>query len=151
MRRAERLGRDQLGHEVRRPVPQRRLDVDAHGSGRARAGPRDRTVDGHGLVRSIAQRRRRTETGPGRGATTGPVRGARSRRTKGGTQCRSDCDPQGWKGEYDGWDPADAWARTVDLRATPRSSGPESEWTFDHFTTAPEPIDEMTFESFSTC
>ena len=23
--------------------------------------------------------------------------------------------PQGWKGEYDGWDPAEAWARTVEL------------------------------------
>ena len=23
--------------------------------------------------------------------------------------------PQGWKGEYDGWDPAAAWARTIEL------------------------------------
>ena len=23
--------------------------------------------------------------------------------------------PQGWKGDYDGWPPADAWARTVEL------------------------------------
>ena len=31
--------------------------------------------------------------------------------------------PQGWKGEYDGWDPADAWARTVDLARHGLSSG----------------------------
>ena len=30
--------------------------------------------------------------------------------------------PQGWKGEYDGWDPATAWARTVELRVRPRPS-----------------------------
>ena len=30
--------------------------------------------------------------------------------------------PQGWKGEYDGWDPATAWARTVELAV--RGRGP---------------------------
>ena len=25
--------------------------------------------------------------------------------------------PQGWKGEYDGWRPQDAWARTMELAA----------------------------------
>jgi len=58
--------------------------------------------------------------------------------------------PQGWKGEYDGWDPADAWARTVDLARGAEELGFESEWVFDHFTTVPEPTDEITFESFST-
>ena len=58
--------------------------------------------------------------------------------------------PQGWKGEYDGWDPADAWARTVDLARHAEELGFESEWVFDHFTTVPEPTDEITFESFST-
>jgi F420-dependent oxidoreductase-like protein len=58
--------------------------------------------------------------------------------------------PQGWKGEYDGWDPAEAWARTVDLARHAESLGFESEWVFDHFTTVPEPTDEITFESFST-
>ena len=28
--------------------------------------------------------------------------------------------PQGWKGEYDGWDPADAWARTIELATAGR-------------------------------
>jgi len=58
--------------------------------------------------------------------------------------------PQGWKGEYDGWDPAEAWARTVDLARHAEELGFESAWVFDHFTTVPEPTDEITFESFST-
>jgi F420-dependent oxidoreductase-like protein len=58
--------------------------------------------------------------------------------------------PQGWKGEYDGWEPAAAWARTVDLARHAEKVGFESEWVFDHFTTVPEPTDEITFESFST-
>jgi len=58
--------------------------------------------------------------------------------------------PQGWKGEYDGWDPADAWARTVDLARHAEALGFESAWVFDHFTTVPDPTDEITFESFST-
>jgi F420-dependent oxidoreductase-like protein len=58
--------------------------------------------------------------------------------------------PQGWKGEYDGWDPAVAWARTVELAKQAEALGFESEWVFDHFTTVPVPTDEITFESFST-
>jgi F420-dependent oxidoreductase-like protein len=58
--------------------------------------------------------------------------------------------PQGWKGEYDGWDPADAWTTTVDLARHAEALGFESAWVFDHFTTVPEPTDEITFESFST-
>jgi F420-dependent oxidoreductase-like protein len=57
--------------------------------------------------------------------------------------------PQGWKGEYDGWDPAAAWARTVELAVDAEALGFESLWAFDHFHTVPEPTDEMTFESFS--
>lgn len=57
--------------------------------------------------------------------------------------------PQGWKGEYDGWDPARAWARTVDLAEHAEAAGFESLWVFDHFHTVPEPTDEITFESFS--
>ena len=57
--------------------------------------------------------------------------------------------PQGWKGEYAGWDPARAWARTVELARQADELGFESEWVFDHFTTVPEPTDEITFESFS--
>ena len=58
--------------------------------------------------------------------------------------------PQGWKGEYDGWDPADAWRRTTELVQHAEELGFESAWVFDHFTTVPEPTDEITFESFTT-
>jgi F420-dependent oxidoreductase-like protein len=58
--------------------------------------------------------------------------------------------PQGWKGEYDGWDAAEAWKRTVELALDGERLGFESEWLFDHFHTVPDPTDEITFESFST-
>ena len=57
--------------------------------------------------------------------------------------------PQGWKGEYDGWDPAAAWARSIELTRQAESLGFESLWVFDHFTTVPDPTDEITLESFS--
>ena len=57
--------------------------------------------------------------------------------------------PQGWKGEYDGWEPAEAWQRTVELAAQAEALGFESLWVFDHFHTVPTPKDEITFESFS--
>ncbi|MGZ8514165.1 MAG: TIGR03560 family F420-dependent LLM class oxidoreductase [Candidatus Limnocylindrales bacterium] len=57
--------------------------------------------------------------------------------------------PQGWKGEYDGWDPAEAWARTVELARQAETLGFESLWVFDHFHTVPQPTEEITFEGFS--
>jgi F420-dependent oxidoreductase-like protein len=57
--------------------------------------------------------------------------------------------PQGWKREYDGWDPAAAWARSVELARQAEALGFESAWVFDHFHTVPDPTDEITFESFS--
>ena len=57
--------------------------------------------------------------------------------------------PQGWKREYDGWQPQDAWARTLELAAQAETLGFESLWVFDHFHTVPEPADEMTLESFA--
>ena len=57
--------------------------------------------------------------------------------------------PQGWKGEYDGWDAAAAWARTTELATQAEELGFESLWVFDHFHTVPEPTDEITFESFT--
>ena len=57
--------------------------------------------------------------------------------------------PQGWKLEYEGWDPAKAWANTVELARQAEDLGFESLWAFDHFTTVPEPKDEMTLESFT--
>jgi F420-dependent oxidoreductase-like protein len=57
--------------------------------------------------------------------------------------------PQGWKGEYDGWRADDAWARSLGLARQAETLGFESLWVFDHFHTAPETKDEITFESFS--
>jgi F420-dependent oxidoreductase-like protein len=58
--------------------------------------------------------------------------------------------PQGWTGEYDGWEPAAAWARTVAVAKEAERLGFESIWLFDHFHTVPRPTDELTFESFTT-
>ena len=57
--------------------------------------------------------------------------------------------PQGWTGEYDGWEPAAAWNRTVEVARAAERIGFESIWLFDHFHTVPRPTDELTFESFT--
>jgi F420-dependent oxidoreductase-like protein len=56
--------------------------------------------------------------------------------------------PQGWTGEYDGWDPARAWARTVSVAHDAEALGFDSVWMFDHVQTEPVPTDEITFEAF---
>jgi F420-dependent oxidoreductase-like protein len=58
--------------------------------------------------------------------------------------------PQGWTGEYDGWEPSRAWERTVTVAQQAESLGFESIWLFDHFHTVPVPTDEITFESFTS-
>jgi F420-dependent oxidoreductase-like protein len=58
--------------------------------------------------------------------------------------------PQGWTGDFDGWEPARAWARTVAVAQQAESLGFESVWLFDHFHTTPRPTDEITFESFTS-
>lgn len=58
--------------------------------------------------------------------------------------------PQGWTGEYDGWEPRRAWERTLAVARQAERLGFESAWVFDHFTTEPDPTDEITFESFTT-
>jgi F420-dependent oxidoreductase-like protein len=58
--------------------------------------------------------------------------------------------PQGWTGEFDGWDASAAWARTIAVAQQAERLGFESIWAFDHFQTVPEPTDELTFESFTT-
>ena len=57
--------------------------------------------------------------------------------------------PQGWTGEYAGWHPRAAWDRSVDIARQAERLGFESVWAFDHFHTTPDPIDEITFESFT--
>jgi F420-dependent oxidoreductase-like protein len=58
--------------------------------------------------------------------------------------------PQGWVGEYNGWEPLDAWRRTTEVARQADDLGFESIWLFDHFQTVPRPTDEITFESFTT-
>jgi F420-dependent oxidoreductase-like protein len=58
--------------------------------------------------------------------------------------------PQGWNGEYDGWDSVKAWQRTVQVARDADRLGFESIWIFDHFHTIPRPTDEITFESFTS-
>lgn len=58
--------------------------------------------------------------------------------------------PQGWTGEYNGWEPERAWARTVEVAQQAERIGAESVWLFDHFHTTPRPTDEITFESFTS-
>ena len=58
--------------------------------------------------------------------------------------------PQGWTGEYDGWEPERAWPRTVEVAQQAERLGAESIWLFDHFHTVPKPTDEITFESFAS-
>jgi F420-dependent oxidoreductase-like protein len=58
--------------------------------------------------------------------------------------------PQGWNGEFDGWESERAWARTVAVAQQAERIGAESVWLFDHFHTVPKPTDELTFESFTS-
>ena len=57
--------------------------------------------------------------------------------------------PQGWTGEYDGWDAQRAWGRTAWLARQADALGFESIWLFDHFHTVPVPTEEITFEAFT--
>ena len=56
--------------------------------------------------------------------------------------------PQGWTGEYNSWDPARAWARTVAVAQEAEALGFDSLWLYDHVQTEPVPTDEITFEAF---
>lgn len=58
--------------------------------------------------------------------------------------------PQGWIGEFDGWDPTRAWERSKVVARQADELGFESIWLYDHFHTVPEPTEEITFESFTT-
>lgn len=58
--------------------------------------------------------------------------------------------PQGWTGDYDGWDAERAWGRTVEVATQAEELGFESVWLFDHFQTTPKSRDEITFESFTS-
>ena len=55
--------------------------------------------------------------------------------------------PQGWTGEYAGWEPRTAWRRSLEVGDAAERIGFESLWAFDHMHTTPDPTDEITFES----
>ena len=56
--------------------------------------------------------------------------------------------PQGLTGEYEGWEPGRAWARSVQIAQQAERLGFESIWAYDHLHTMPEPKDQPSFESF---
>jgi F420-dependent oxidoreductase-like protein len=58
--------------------------------------------------------------------------------------------PQGWTGDYNDWEPLDAWRRTTEVARQADQLGFESIWLFDHLHTVPRPTDEITFESFTS-
>src|SRR5205085_3662036 len=117
-------------------------------SGRASAGPSRRRADWTtSAPRSpsdVAPGRRRHPVYPAGRRPSAPSTGMRWSMKAGVIV------PQGWQGEYDGWDPVEAWARTVRVAQQAESLGFESIWLFDHLHTVPEPTDEITFESFTS-
>ena len=58
--------------------------------------------------------------------------------------------PQGWHGEFKGWDDQTAWRQAVAVAQQADRLGFESIWLYDHFHTVPDPTDEITFESFTS-
>lgn len=72
--------------------------------------------------------------------------------------------PNGWTGEYDGWDSRAAWARTVAVARQAERLGYESVWFWDHVHTVkvvkpegalypdvqPGKTDEITFEAYTS-
>lgn len=58
--------------------------------------------------------------------------------------------PQGWKLEYQGWNAADAWVRTVELSQLAERLGYEHLWVYDHVETVPRREPTHVFEAFTT-
>src|SRR3954449_4282971 len=57
--------------------------------------------------------------------------------------------PQGWTGEYQGFEATAAWNRSVEIARKAEDLGFESAWLYDHFHTTPDPVDTITFEAYS--
>ena len=55
--------------------------------------------------------------------------------------------PKGWIGDYQGWDPVQAWMRTVEISRHVDVLGFEAVWLFDHFHPAAPPDEQIVFES----
>ena len=58
--------------------------------------------------------------------------------------------PQGWTGEYAGWEGRRCWQRTLEVARAADASAIESIWVFDHFHTTPDPTDEPVLEAYTT-
>lgn len=58
--------------------------------------------------------------------------------------------PQGWKTEYAGIDPQEAWAKTRAVALAAETLGYDSIWVYDHFHTIPRPTEEPVFECWTT-
>ena len=162
IRRRERgLGRDHVGHVVRRTgSPARRVGRGpgvgraGEGSGRIEAvGGRHRARIGAAIgPRAADPRRRDGPPGAWSRRTRHHGAGARrrdGRRTGGPDAGRVDGAP-GLEGRVRRLGRGrGAWARTVELAEQAEALGFESLWVFDHFHTVPDPTDEITFEGFS--
>ncbi|MFL5715092.1 MAG: TIGR03560 family F420-dependent LLM class oxidoreductase [Chloroflexota bacterium] len=57
--------------------------------------------------------------------------------------------PQGWTGEYQGFEAAAAWNRSLEIARKAEDLGFESAWLYDHFHTTPDPLDTITFEAYT--
>jgi len=57
--------------------------------------------------------------------------------------------PQGWKLEYHGWSPADAWGRSVELARRAEDLGYDHLWVYDHVETVPRREATHVFEAFT--
>lgn len=57
--------------------------------------------------------------------------------------------PQGWKLEYQGWEAAAAWARSVEIAQLAESLGYEHLWVYDHVETVPRREPTHMFEAFT--
>jgi F420-dependent oxidoreductase-like protein len=57
--------------------------------------------------------------------------------------------PQGWKTEFAGWGPADAWARAKEVARTAELAGFDHLWVYDHVETVPRRVPEPMFEAWT--
>jgi F420-dependent oxidoreductase-like protein len=57
--------------------------------------------------------------------------------------------PQGWKLEYTGWAPADAWARSVDIAVLAEELGYDHIWVYDHVESVPRREPTSVFEPYT--
>lgn len=57
--------------------------------------------------------------------------------------------PQGWKTEYRGVDPENAWSNTRRIALLAEELGYTSIWVYDHFHTVPRPVEEPVFECWT--